>query len=260
MATDEPDRLSAEILHSLDAHDPRLLPVLRYLLQDIWTLGSDPDVIADLVETHVPMPATIRVLDLACGKGAVGIALAHRLGCRVEGIDAFPAFVEEALGHAARLGVDARCGFTVGDLRAFLDDKRDYDLAIWGAAGYVLGSLERLLERVRPCVRAGGFLVLDDACVEDGRPARPPYLPRADVQRAFARTGWELVEERRGGGADADANRAMTAHIRHRAEELKAGHPEIASAVEGYVRDQEAACAVLEQDVTCVTWLLRRAR
>ncbi len=260
MAKDEPDRLSTEILQSLDAHDPRLLPVLPYLLQDSWALGSDPDVIADLIEKHLPDPAGTRVLDLACGKGAVAVALARRAGCRVEGIDALPAFVEEARRHAVRLGVDALCRFTAGDLRTFVADKQDYDVVIWGAAGYVLGSLEQLLERIRPCVRAGGFVVLDDACVEDGRPACPPYLRRAEVQSGFVRTGWELVEERAGGGADAESNRAMTASIRHRAEELKAAHPGLASVLDGYVRDQEAECAVLERDVVCVTWLLRRTR
>lgn len=253
---ERPD-LSSEAIRSLDGQDERLLPFIPYLLQDLWAIGADPEVIRGMVERSASGLAGLRVLDLGCGKGAVAVTLAQKLGCRVEGIDAMPPFIDEARRHAERLGVADRCEFEVGDLRTFLASKRDYDVAVWGAVGPVLGSLEKTLESVRACVRVGGLLLLDDAYIEDSQPQRSSHLSATQIRDAFARTGWTVVEECPGGGALAEENEAITERIRRRAEELELRHPDLASVFEAYVRCQEEACDVLES-LTCATWALRR--
>lgn len=253
-----PSDALAEAVRSLDAHDDRLLEFLPYLLQDLWDIGSDPKVIRELLERHAPKPSALRVLDLGCGKGAVAVTLAKAFGCRVEGIDAMGAFIDDARRQADRMGVAGLCEFAVGDLRRFLDSKHDFDVAIWGAVGPVLGSIEKTLERIRPCVRSRGLLVMDDAYVEDGKPAVPPYLTRSDLQAAFGRTGWSIVEERPGGGADPRQNAAMTDQIRRRAAELASRHPSMAHVFDAYIAAQVNECESLETQLICPTWLLRR--
>lgn len=75
--------------------DARILPVLPELLADLWELGpSAEQVVAVLKSVGVEPDST--VIDLACGKGAVAVALAEQLGVRVEGIDAFQPFLKVA--------------------------------------------------------------------------------------------------------------------------------------------------------------------
>ena len=253
-----PPRALAEAVRSLDGDDDRLLRFLPYLLQDLWDIGSNPKVICELIGRHAPKPSALRVLDLGCGKGAVAVTLAKTCGCRVEGIDALGAFIEEAQRQANRMGVADLCKFTVGDLRRFLASKRDFDVVIWGAVGPVLGSIEETLGRIQPCVRSHGLLVMDDAYAEDGKPTVPPYLARSDLHAAFGRTGWAIVEERSGGGADSEENAAMTARIRRRAAELASRNPSLAQVFDAYVRAQEKECESLETRLICSTWLLRR--
>ncbi len=253
-----PPHALAEAVRSLDGHDDRLVDFLPYLLQDLWSIGSDPEIIRGLLQCHAPAPATLRVLDLGCGKGAVAVALAQAFGCRVEGIDAIAAFIVEARRRADRAGVASLCEFTIGDLRTFLDTKRDFDVAIWGAVGPVLGSMEKTLERIRPCVRSGGLLVVDDAYAEDCGPAVPTYPTRSAMHSAFARAGWAVVEERAGGGADPEENAAMTDRILQRARELTYLNPDLAHVFDAYVSAQERACEALETQLICSTWLLRR--
>ena len=73
-----------------------LIPYLPYLLQDLWELGSSPEDMIEIVREHIMISDSTRVLDLACGKGAVSIRMAIELGVLVKGIDIIPEFVEYA--------------------------------------------------------------------------------------------------------------------------------------------------------------------
>ena len=61
---------------SLSAETTELLPFLPYLLQDFWELGSDPVVMSELISKYVNISEKTRILDLACGKGAVTVKVA----------------------------------------------------------------------------------------------------------------------------------------------------------------------------------------
>jgi hypothetical protein len=67
-----------KLAYSLGAQTTELIPYLPYLLQDLWELGGMPGDVCALLQPHVSMEKELRVLDLACGKGAVGISLAKR--------------------------------------------------------------------------------------------------------------------------------------------------------------------------------------
>jgi SAM-dependent methyltransferase len=59
-----------------------------------------------------------RVLDVGCGTGGTAVRLAHRIGCRVDGIDLSPALVEAALARAEREGVAGQVTFVEGRAEA----------------------------------------------------------------------------------------------------------------------------------------------
>jgi 2-polyprenyl-3-methyl-5-hydroxy-6-metoxy-1,4-benzoquinol methylase len=243
--------------------NPEILRFVPELLQDLDALGSDPKlVVAWLDESGLRGPK-IRVLDLGCGKGAVAVAVADRLGCRVRGVDALPAFLEAARRQALARGVGALCTFEAGDLRDTVAKGGDYDAVMLVSVG-VLGSPEAMVRGCRACTRPGGVMILEEAYLrEAGRLEFAGYgdvVTRAETLRQLTSWGDELIAERRTPLAEMQAqNRRFNESIERRAAELAARHPEHAPAFRAYVEKEHRECELLESALECATWMLRRA-
>ena len=104
------DRTDQSIASSLEVSE-RLLPYLPHLLQDLWALGSAVEYIIDTVAALNLSPHQATILDLGCGKGAVLIKIASLFGLKVVGIDAMPAFLEDARKKAIEYKVSQLCEF-----------------------------------------------------------------------------------------------------------------------------------------------------
>ena len=241
--------------------DVRLLPLLPELLADLWELGpSAEQMVAALRSAGVEPEAT--VLDLACGKGAVAVALAEQLGVRVEGIDAFQPFLEAAQALAAERGVSGRCRFEQGDIRHLLGKEREYDVALLLSVGPVLGNYELTIAGLRRLVRPGGYIVVEDGFLADGVPHRPAaegYAGHSETLRQLSACGdvvaREVIcpeEQTR------SVNRKNTDLIRQRASLLRASHPGSAQLIDEYVARQDRETQILGTDVLCAIWVLRR--
>jgi len=63
----------------------------------------------------IPVEAGHRLLDIGCGLGGPARYLAERFGCRVEGVDLTPQFVDCAVKLTALLGLDDRVSFRTGN-------------------------------------------------------------------------------------------------------------------------------------------------
>jgi SAM-dependent methyltransferase len=249
------------VVESLDGKDQRILPYLSYLLQDLWELGSSPEVIAGLVKKHAQGHAgPLRILDLGCGKGAVAVRLAAELECTVDGVDAMADFVANARARAERYGVGSRCRFDTDDLRVAVDHMSDYDAVILGSVGPVLGDIEETINRLQVCLRPGGLIVIDDAYRPEGTASAAIQVPeRSEALAQIARAGALLLEEVPGDpGSIEKINRRNTRQIRKRADELAKLLPGKKALFAAYVRAQEEACASLENHVVCVTWVLKK--
>ncbi|NDL68558.1 class I SAM-dependent methyltransferase [Anaerotalea alkaliphila] len=251
-------KLEEKLAKSLTAETTELIPFLPYLLQDLWDMGSSPRDMEALIGKHVPAPEKAKVLDLACGKGAVGIHLAKTFGCTVKGVDLLPEFIEEARKRAVEHGVEALCSFRVEDANQAVEKERNYDIVILGAAGDVLGSPKETVEKLKPAVKPSGHILIDDAYVPEGSPM--DYPTRADWLEVFREVGVRLVDELAFDGAALTAlNETQQACIRTRARELQVLHPEKTALFEGYVQSQEAECEELEGEMTALTWLLQKS-
>lgn len=242
---------------------PEILGFVPELLQDLWELGSDPKLIVRWLRDEGLAGAQTRVLDLGCGKGAVALAVAEALGCRVDGVDALPEFVEVARGQARRLGLGRLCRFELGDLRETVQDARGYDAVLLLAVG-VLGSTAEMVSDCRRCVTPGGLMIIDDAYLrEPGKLEFPGYeelTTRDETLRQLTSHGDHLVREQT---IPVEAVRAQnqryTGWIERRAQELSARHPQHAAAFHAYLDKEQQECAILETAVTCATWMLQRA-
>ncbi|MGC4121749.1 MAG: class I SAM-dependent methyltransferase [Myxococcales bacterium] len=251
-----PELPTLEVLESLEA-PPVLAPYLDELLCDLPHLGTDPLAALALLRRH-GLAAGARAVDLGCGSGIVSVALAGELGCSVEGIDGHPPFVERAVRRAAEAGVADRCRFRAGDLREALSG-RDYDLAIFGAVGGVLGSLEETVRRVREVLRPGGLLLLDHAFARAPAAASPAYPLHEEALTALTRAGDTLLAESAADAAEIRAcNEQFHRLIAARAEAIARRVPGVASALAAYLARQTLEEANLELAVRPVLWLLRK--
>lgn len=254
--------IDEKLARSLTAETTELLPFLPYLLQDLWELGSNPRDMIGLMKKHMPAPTKdAKVLDLACGKGAVAVNVAKELDVNVYGFDLLPEFIDYGTAKAQELGVNTLCHFVVGDVNEIVATQKDYDCTIFGAAGNILGNPRETLEKLRETVKPGGFIIIDEAYLPDDGNGKDvkyqnyEYLHRGQWLRLFADCGLTLVEELANvEGYDFDAdNRAIAA----RAEELIAKYPDKRGIFEGYVQSQLNEVDDLENSVVAVTWMLR---
>ena len=250
---------------SLTAETTDLLPFLPYLLQDFWELGSDPYAMANLINRHVTVSENTRVLDLACGKGAVSVAVAEKLSVQVKGIDLIPEFIEVAGQKAAEHGVFDLCDFEVGDINEAVQALRGFDVVILGAVGDVLGNPHETLRKLAQTVKTGGYVLIDEAYLKDGGKQEDmgynnyEYLTENEWAALFAESGLTLVEtifasDMESESSDSDSGMAF---ITQRANELIEKHPDKKAMFEGYIRSQQSEYDDLESNLEAVLWLLR---
>lgn len=253
--------LDESVAQAMEA-DVRLLPLLPELLADLWELGPPAgQVVAALKSLGVKPDST--VLDLACGKGAVAVALAEQLGVRVEGIDAFRPFLQAARALATERGVSHRCHFEQGDIRHLLGQDEQYDVALLLSVGPVLGDYAQTIAGLRRLVRAGGYIVIEDGFLADGvapLPSAEGYAGHSETLGQLAACRDVVVQEIICPTEQARAvNRRNTDLIRQRASLLRASYPAFEQLIDEYVARQERETQILGTDVLCAIWVLRRA-
>lgn len=133
-----------------------------------WTLGQ-------FVSGLRLQPGTV-LLDLACGRGGVGLWLARALRTRLVGIDWSPAGVKEAVKRAADFVPADRTRFAVGELAATGLDAASIDGAVSADAVFFAPDRIAVFEEVARILRPGArfLFTADEEPVADQRPAAVP--------------------------------------------------------------------------------------
>ena len=240
----------------MTAESIELIPHLPYLLQDLWELGSSPEDILELITKHIRVSEQTRVLDLACGKGAVSVHIAKKLGCIIKGIDIMPEFIDFAINKAQEFGVMELCEFLVGDITESVKTEKDYDIVILGAVGDVLGNSVETIELLNNTIKKGSYIIIDDAYGNDKTNAK--YPTREQWLMNFNNTGVRLIDEKIIKDDDlANLNNEQLELIVKRANELKEKLPEKSHLFDSYIDSQLAECDELENEISGVTLLLQ---
>lgn len=255
--------IAEKLAASLTAETTELLPYLPYLLQDLWTLGTGPDVVIDLVQQYVPNPQQAHFLDLGCGKGAVTVALANALKMRVTGIDIIPDFIQFAEGKAGEHGVSSLCRFINGDINSAVETERGYDGVILGAVGDVLGTPEETVNKLKNTVKEQGLIIIDDAFANtlaaDIKYQKHLYLTRSEWINVFEKCGVILLESPTFSEDDySESNESELRLITMRANELSRRYPDKKALFDSYVESQKNECYDLDNSLTGVVWLLKK--
>lgn len=260
----EKNDVEQKLAKSLSAESANLLPFLPYLLQDLWELGSSPAHVIKLMQRNFHDVKKMRLLDLACGKGAVAVMLAKTLEVEVKGVDILPEFIDCAERKAFELGVASYCSFLVGDINKTVLDEKDYDCVILGAVGDVLGDPKETLIKLKKTVKADGCIIYDDVYAYSEDKAQfssknYEYLTYDQWQRVFEETGLKVVDCITG-SVDNEQNESNTQSIITRAIELIQLYPEHKHLFEDYIESQKEECDDLENNLVGITWLLKNRR
>lgn len=253
------ENLERSVLESLDGSgNQEIFPYLPYILQDLWALGTDPQLVLSLATRHLKK-SPLKILDVGCGKGAVSVILAINRDCTVLGIDGLPAFIQEAQIFAEKHNVADRCVFEVADARQKIMELRGFDLIILGAVGQILGNLCQTLTKVALALNPGGYVVIDDGWVEDNYPGNYSRChKKSDFYKMIEDAGFELVDEILfDSDAMNEANNRIHEPLTKRVHELMGREPVKRPVFEEYLKAQEFEIGMMSGDVTCTLSLLK---
>jgi len=240
--------------------DVSLLPYAAELLADFEELGSDAELIVDVIR-RLNLPVSARVVDLGSGKGAVALEIARETGCETVGVELFEPFVISARALADAAGVAGQCRFVHGDVLKMAEQVGEFDVAVYAALGDVLGPLETTVDVVRRYVRPGGYLVISDAFVSESGSTEfdgfENYARLEETRRRLTTHGDELIHEVIE-GADDEEDSQEANFIATRASALARSNPRDAQALLAFAKDQEDQYAYMEDNLVGAIWVLKR--
>ena len=248
-----------EVAYAMEAPEC-LLPYLPYLLQDLPSLsGAQDDVVEVLSEVGFPSGGT--VLDLGCGRGDIAIRVAQAFGADVTGVDAHPPFIEIARQSAKQARLQRRCRFIASDLRKSLAKPARFDAVLMIAVGPVLGDPAKTMSMLRAVVRDGGWIIIDDAYLDDGVPPSADYedhLDREAMEAGLTHFGDTIVARRTRSPAGRSFNALALETIPKRASALVELHPELREAISQYVARQIEEVALMDGPVVPTLWAIQK--
>jgi cyclopropane fatty-acyl-phospholipid synthase-like methyltransferase len=260
MAVEKTKTLEESVVAAMDGTDTDLFPFLPYILQDLWAMGSDPEMIVRLVRKQAQDDSNLKVLDLGCGKGAVSIKIAEEFKCACLGIDAVQEFIDEADSKAKEVGVDRLCRFEVGDIRERVKNLTGFDIIILGSIGSVFGDYFQTLTALEKCMVDNGKIIIDDGYVENDSVDAQPFAPKRDVVlQQISDSGMKLIAEVVvAKDYMKEANDFIYKSLKRRCEELIEKHPDKTALFKNYVKRQEEENAALEGRIVCAAMVVTK--
>lgn len=246
--------IQRSVTRSVDA-PAALAPVMGELFAGIDAMGSMPRIIARELE-QAGIRSAHRVLDLACGKGAVAVQAARMIGCRVLAIDLCAPFITSARALADRRGVAGRCRFNVGDVST--PQRGRYDAAVMIG----LYPLDHAATLLRARTKRGGVYIVDD-CWWDDRLADPPNAACFTRRQSFAiiESMGDRVERivTPTPSAVRSLNARLYAALRINVNAIARERPKLRRHLGEFLANQRAAHRLLGDVLRPAIWIVRRA-
>jgi SAM-dependent methyltransferase len=122
---------------------------------------------ADLADA-VGLSASMRVLDLGSGLGGPARYFAATSGCRVEGVDLSPAFVDAANFLTELCGLQGRATFRVGNALEIPFEKESFDAVFLHHVAMNIENRAALYAEIHRVLKPKGQFALHDVVLHDG--------------------------------------------------------------------------------------------
>lgn len=251
--------IEESVVTAMDGTDSKLFPYLPYILQDIWEIGSSPEIIIELLKKHVNDYSSLKILDLGCGKGAVLIKIAKEFKCYCYGIDAMKEFIYEAINRAKEYKVEKYCHFEVGDIRTRIDDMKDFDIIILGSIGPVFGDYFSTLSLLKKSLKYNGLIIIDDGYIDDeSNYSHPLTEKKSTILEQISAVGMKLKEEVIINQDEIkESDDYIFKNLKKRCQKLIEKEPDKSNLFIDYIKKQKEENEVLEQKIICSTMLIR---
>ena len=158
----------------------------------------------DVLAEKAGIDASTRVLDVCSGMGGPARYLAHRLGCRVTGLDITESRHEAAMRLTALVGLEHLVDFRLGNALDMPFADATFDVVIGQEAFAHVPDKPRLIAECARVVRPGGIIAFTDILRRDGLSAAEFERLREDMTfqsletldgygRLLARSGCALI-------------------------------------------------------------------
>jgi SAM-dependent methyltransferase len=144
-----------------------------------------------------------RVLDLGCGIGGPARYLAANFGCKLDGVDLSPGFIDAAIYLTARCGLSDRVTFRVGDALHLPFEGAAFDTVFLQHVVMNIEDRSALYAEVRRVLTQGGRFATYDLVCGKGDVAYPvPWardastsflLSKRDTRRALEQAGFTHI-------------------------------------------------------------------
>ncbi|MBX3388519.1 MAG: class I SAM-dependent methyltransferase [Phycisphaeraceae bacterium] len=228
--------------------------LIQEFFRPLHALGSMPEFTARRLKRAGLGPES-RVLDLGCGKGAVAVEIARRIGCRVLGVDAFAPFIADCRDLARARGVENLCEFRVGVAERIR--LRGFDAVVL----LNVFPFEQAIRIARRLTKPGGWYIFDDA-VALKRRRDTAHLPTpADVERTIEDADDRVLDSKVWSGAEVRSReRAIYKLLRTNAGRVITNGAADRALLEECLRRKLAAISELSGSVRPGWWLARRGR
>ncbi|MBN2214823.1 MAG: class I SAM-dependent methyltransferase [Bacteroidales bacterium] len=251
--------LEESVVTAMDGTNTALYPFLPYILQDLWEIGADPEIIINLICKHASDYLSLKVLDLGCGKGAVSVRIAQELNCMCHGIDAVAEFIDFASRKAIEFRVDHLCKFEVSDIRERIKTLPPYDIIILGSIGPVFGDYHSTLTSLKKCLDKEGIIIIDDGYIENNnRYTHPLILKQEVIHQQIKESGMQLIDEAIIQKEDIrKSDDFIFNRLKKRCLELSERNPDKKQLFDNYIKKQKEENNVLENKVICSAMVIK---
>lgn len=248
--------MSNEFNKSLDIQDDKITEFIPFILQDLWSLGGNPEVVIEIIRRNIMLTQESQIIDLGCGKGATIIELAKNFPGHYIGVDIVSEFIAEGKTKIKENQL-SRCVLRTEDIQKTLSDSLNYDVMIYGHDSDLLGSPAETLHILSKKLNVAGWIIYETA-FQDGRYEGGEYLSERALYAAINDSGVAIVDQIQWGKDDLRRqNEINNQWIKKRIEQLKGLYPDQSVLLDEFYFNQVQESNTLNEFVECITFALR---